>query len=106
MRAFHLQFSSSLVIAGLMLVPAMAQTPSGPPPAPRQHAFIDRFNAANTTHDGHLTLAQAEAGNLPMVAQHFAAIDTQHKGYVTLDDLRAYRQQQRAAHAQQPRQGE
>jgi len=49
----------------------------------------ERFAAANTTHDGHLTEAQAKAG-LPAVYRHFSDIDTAHKGYVTTADIRAY----------------
>ncbi len=71
-----------------------------PPAQAHQHAqgerFIDRFQAANTTGDGRLTLAQAQAGSMPMIVRNFSAIDTQHKGYVTLQDIRAYRQQMRA----------
>ena len=60
--------------------------------------FVDRFQAANTTGDGRLTLAQAQAGHLPMIVRNFDAIDTQHRGYVTLPDIQAYRQQARAGH--------
>ena len=58
--------------------------------------FIERFQAANTTGDGHLTLAQAQVGHMPMIVRNFDAIDTQHRGYVTLRDIRAWRQQVRA----------
>jgi hypothetical protein len=60
-----------------------------------------RFETANVTHDGHLTLEQARDGQMPMVARHFDEIDAGHKGYITMDDLRAYRakvmEQRRAA---------
>jgi len=68
----------------------------GAQPHAQVQRFIDRFHAANTTGDGRLTLAQAQVGHLPMVARKFDAIDTQHRGYVTLQDIRAYRQQARA----------
>jgi hypothetical protein len=101
----------SVVQAGLLACsiatsPAAAQVAAGdsagPPPAtgtqpPAEVSrFVERFQAANTTGDGRLTLAQAQAGSLSMIARHFDAIDTQHKGYVTLEDIRAYRQQMRA----------
>jgi hypothetical protein len=103
----------SLVRAGLLAcslatTPAAAQVAGedqgGPPPAaatqpqPRAQGqrFSERFQAANTTGDGRLTLAQAQAGNLPMIARNFDAIDVQHKGYVTLEDIQAYRRQMRA----------
>ncbi|GLQ49355.1 hypothetical protein GCM10010872_08040 [Dyella flava] len=48
-----------------------------------------RFDAADTNHDGKLTLAEAQAG-MPRVAQHFADIDTNHQGYITLDQIKAF----------------
>jgi hypothetical protein len=107
-----------LMQAGLLaccaaVTPVMAQSvgpdQSAPPPGfseqPQAGAgggagrFIERFRAANTTGDGHLTLAQAEAARMPMIVRNFAAIDAQHKGFVTLEDLRAWRQQMRAERA-------
>jgi DNA-binding transcriptional regulator YdaS (Cro superfamily) len=80
--------------------PALAQSAATPTesPAPAKHrsSLAQRFSDANVTHDGHLTLDQARAG-LPMAARHFAAIDKDSKGYVTLDDLQAYLKAQRAA---------
>jgi hypothetical protein len=114
---------SGLLVCNLAMSPALAQVAGedldGPPPAtatqpqapgqqqlfaqppeqgqhPRAQRFLDRFQAANTTGDGHLTLAQAQAGHMPMVVRNFDAIDAQHKGYVTLQDVRAYRRQMRA----------
>jgi hypothetical protein len=114
---------AGLLVCSLATSPALAQVAGedleGPPPRaaqpgpvtqPRlfsqspapgaQHAqaqrFIERFQAANTSGDGRLTLAQAQAGHLPMIVRNFDAIDVQHKGYVTLEDIRAYRQQMRA----------
>jgi hypothetical protein len=53
--------------------------------------FQARFEAANTTHDGHLTIAQAEAAGLKIITRHFSEIDTQNKGYITLDDIQVRR---------------
>ena len=93
------------LVCSLAATPGSAQSvgqdQGGPPPAvatqPHADRFIARFQAANTTGNGRLTLAQAQAGNLPAIVRHFDTIDTQHKGYVTLQDIRAYRQQMRAA---------
>jgi hypothetical protein len=101
MPRFSPRLLAGLVAGGLAGPPLAAQTI---PPAPSQehaskatgaqaHRFLDRFNAANTTHDGRLTLQQAQAANMPWVSQHFAAIDSQQKGYITIQDVRAYRQQ-------------
>ncbi len=48
-----------------------------------------KFKAADVNHDGKLTLAEAKAGNMPRIASHFSDIDTQNRGYITLDQLLA-----------------
>ena len=57
----------------------------------------ERFAAANTTHDGKLTRAQASAGHLRAVARDYDQIDRSKKGYVTLDEIKAHQTEQRAA---------
>src|SRR4051812_4276304 len=58
---------------------------------PRAHrsrrTLAERFDAANTTHDGKLTLSQARAGRLNAVARDFAQIDKEKRGYVTIDEI-------------------
>ena len=69
---------------------------------PSSHGHLSmtqRFEQANTTHDGHLTLEQAKSG-YKSIARHFAAIDQDKKGYITEDDIRAYNKTQRALHHQ------
>ncbi|MEJ0015175.1 MAG: hypothetical protein WDN25_01170 [Acetobacteraceae bacterium] len=56
-----------------------------------------RFEQANVTNDGHLTLEQAKT-KYKAVARHFAAIDKDNKGYVTLDDIRGYDSKRRTLH--------
>jgi hypothetical protein len=51
---------------------------------------------ANATHNGHLTLEEAKLG-FAVVAKHFADIDVDHKGYVTENDIRAWRIMRKAA---------
>lgn len=78
-----------------------------PPPRPGAASYprtgtgslAQRFAAANATHDGRLTREQAEAG-MPMVARNFDAIDLDHKGYVTLPDIRGFVAQRRAERAE------
>ena len=88
----RLLFSAVQIAVTFATVPALAQAAAPPD-------LQARFEAANTTHDGRLTLAQAQAGHMRGVARDFAAIDAQNKGYVTVDDLRAYHRGQRAARA-------
>ncbi len=61
-----------------------------------------RFEAANVTHDGRLTREQADASGMRGIARNFDQIDVDRKGYVTLQDLRAFAQARRAARAGQP----
>ena len=96
-----------VTVAALAIMLAVGSGPSqaqvAPPPAgtsaPARGAFIAKFQAANVTHDGRLTLAQAQQGHMPQVVRNFGAIDHDGKGYVTLADIRAYRQAVRAAKA-------
>ncbi|ACC71580.1 EF-hand domain-containing protein [Paraburkholderia phymatum] len=81
---------------------AMAQTVPQPMPAsPRMERMMaqlqERFAAANTTHDGKLTLAQAQTG-MPRVAQYFSEIDTQKQGYVTLAQIEQFMAQRTGSH--------
>ncbi len=48
------------------------------------------FSAANTTHDGRLTRQQAELADWPRVARHFDEIDTDHKGWITAEQIHAF----------------
>ncbi|MDN7180034.1 EF-hand domain-containing protein [Caballeronia sp. SEWSISQ10-4 2] len=56
-----------------------------------------RFAAANSTHDGKLTKAQAAQG-MPMVAQNFDQIDAQKAGYITLPQIEQFMQQRATSH--------
>jgi hypothetical protein len=87
-----------LLAAAVFSITANAQTAASKPAHP--HATMQqRFEQANVTHDGHLTLDQANAG-YKSIARHFAAIDQDKKGYITEDDIRAFSKTQRALHHQ------
>ena len=85
--------------APAVTAPAVTAPAAGAPAAPhrRGQTLQERFEVANTTHDGHLTQEQARA-KMPSVARDFADIDTGHKGYVTVDQIREHRRAVRAAH--------
>jgi len=71
-------------IAGFGL--ALAQQQSAPA---KQDAMVEaRFKAADKDGDGRLTRDEAEAG-MPRVAKNFDRIDKDHKGYVTLNEIKA-----------------
>jgi hypothetical protein len=90
------------LLASMFLVPGLAFAQNMPyPPPPQatqgmsQHGgpehFIEKFQAANTTHNGKLTLAQAQAGGMRMIARHFSEIDVANQGYITLPEIKAWR---------------
>lgn len=117
-------FTALVLLAGTA-VPALAQTAptaTAATPAPntpaqatpaqaapaqttgRHHArrayvpLETRFQAANTTHDGHLTQDQARSAELMhTVAENFDSIDKAHRGYITEDDIRAWYKERRDA---------
>lgn len=67
----------------------------------RPDEMLMNFYAANTTHDGHLTLAQAKAAGLKPVVDHFADIDVKKRGYVTFYDIEAWHLDDIAQHMEQ-----
>ncbi|MDQ2804130.1 MAG: EF-hand domain-containing protein [Pseudomonadota bacterium] len=91
-----MRFSFSLATIALLALAAPARSPqsqvqsdttgqtqaTGSTHAGRhgRHRLDERFQQANSTHDGHLTLDQAKSGKLKSVARHFDAIDKDHKG--------------------------
>jgi hypothetical protein len=56
--------------------------------ASRDEQIAQHFAAADTNHDGKLTLAEAEAG-MPRVAANFSKIDADKSGTVTLAEIEA-----------------
>ena len=54
----------------------------------RDQQIAERFAAADTDHDGQLTLAEAQAG-MPRIAANFQKIDADHSGTVTLAEIEA-----------------
>ena len=91
-----------LLTSLLLLAPGFAcaqdvdnAPPAFPPPwhsnVSPKHDIMMTFYAANTTHDGHLTLDQAKAANFKLVVDHFNEIDTAKRGYVTFYDIQAWK---------------
>lgn len=54
----------------------------------RDRQIDARFAAADKNQDGKLTLEEAQQG-MPKVAANFDKIDTQKRGYVTLEQIKA-----------------
>lgn len=75
--------------AGSRATPA-APLPKVVTPSRVRLTMEQRFDLANTSRDGRLTLDQAKTG-YKTVARNFELIDTSGKGFVTLEDIRAWR---------------
>jgi hypothetical protein len=123
MRRFVIPAFAALVFStGLAAAQTTSATPQAAAPAPpsaapqstapahhwnhgRQAAMLRKwkakFAAANTTHDGHLTLAQAQTAGLKPIAANFTAIDIKNRGYVTFNDILAWRLDAQAQKLQQ-----
>ena len=91
---------STLLVAGLAGQaladePAKTEAPAKAEPQHARQTWEQRFGQANVAHDGHLTREEATAG-FPLVAKHFDDIDVDHKGYVTENDVRAWRVMRKA----------
>jgi len=62
---------------------------SSAPSNQRLQRLMARFHKADVNGDGQLTREEARQG-MPRVYQHFAEIDTDNKGYVTLAQIASY----------------
>ena len=109
MRTAAIALALSLIVApgfAQTAAPAPAAPTSAAPAAPavvtpapapvkpklvRKARFAKRFDAANVTHDGKLTLEQATSAKMTGVVKNFDAIDADKKGYITKPDITAYR---------------
>jgi hypothetical protein len=87
----------ALLLLSSLCAPALAETPAAP--APDHHgrrSAEQHFADANTSHDGRLSLDQATAG-YKSIAKSFNQIDVNHHGYVTMDDIKAWKAAKKAA---------
>ena len=74
--------------AMLLVLPLLAVTNLYAGESFRDRQIDAKFAAADTNQDGKLTLEEAQQG-MPKVAANFDKIDTQKRGYVTLDQIKA-----------------
>jgi hypothetical protein len=91
MRLFH-----ALLLVTLLFAPSLAHSASSGTAHQGRRSAAEHFADANTTHDGRLTLNQATTG-YKSVARSFNQIDVAHHGYVTLDDIKAWKAAKKAA---------
>ena len=83
MRACNL-FSYLAVPFFLLIAPLTAFADK----ASRNQQIVERFTKCDINHDGKLTQAEAK-GCMPRIYDHFSAIDTGNKGYVTVAEIQA-----------------
>jgi hypothetical protein len=86
-----------LLLLSLCSVQTFAK-PVAPPVAAHhgRRTAAEHFADANATHDGRLTLDQATTG-YKSLAKSFNQIDGAHHGYITMDDIKAWRAAKKAA---------
>ena len=78
-----MKFKQMLLVLTLMAAPNLYASESF-----RDRQIDARFAAADKNQDGKLTLEEAQQG-MPKVAANFDKIDTQKRGYVTLEQIKA-----------------
>ena len=91
----------SVLIASLVLVPALALADDAGKPSGKKHPMEEHFKKADKDHDG--TLTKDEAKTMPHVAEHFDEIDTDKDGTVTLEEIHNYMKSRREAHQGPPK---
>ena len=97
--------AATTVTVMLTLVASVASGPGHParatsvpvqlePVADQAHrhyaSLAEHFVAANTSHDGKLTIDQASRAGWARIVRHFDEIDTDHAGFVTVAQIHAY----------------
>ena len=86
----------SSAAAALVLTGAASAQPAQPAPpdastraAHARAKFEERFNAADTDHDGMLSREEAQRG-MPNVYKHFDEIDTAKRGQISKEEIAAF----------------
>lgn len=87
MRHARLILASSLLCA--VTLPAAAQHGMGGL-ANDAAIAIKNMKIADRNHDGLVSREEAEKGPVPFIRAHFDQIDREHRGAVSVDDVKAY----------------
>ncbi|GAB2586514.1 EF-hand domain-containing protein [Dyella jejuensis] len=82
---------ATLVLLAMAGSPSMALAQTGLNDLARNVKALDKnFDAADKNHDGLLSRQEAQAGQVPFIANHFDAIDTTHRGAVSKQEVHDY----------------
>lgn len=84
-----MKFVIALTAVALASASSLVLADAGGPGAGHRGAFMERLKAADTDGNGMLSKDEA-AKSLPHIAANFDAIDANHDGQVTVDELHAY----------------
>ena len=76
-------------IAALAIAPVVAQTGLGRL-ADQASKALTNMKIADRNGDGLISRDEAERGPVPFIRAHFDQIDRQHRGAVSVDDVKAY----------------
>jgi len=79
-------YLKAFVWVSLSLLSAAHVLAAEPALTGRAKEVAERFAAADKNHDGKLTLEEAKEG-MPRIAAAFEKIDTENKGYLTLEQI-------------------
>ena len=79
---------SALIIFSTAVIGTTISTHAQSQMSARDKEIVEKFKVADKNQDGKLTLAEAQAG-MPRIAEHFSYIDSQGRGYVTLNQILA-----------------
>lgn len=92
-----------LIVAALTVFAATAHAQTGLGNLTNQAQIaMKNFDIADKNRDGLLTKEEAEKGPVPFIRAHFDAIDTQHRGAVSKQDVAAYVKSLQSGHAPAP----
>jgi hypothetical protein len=96
--------SKWIVLAALAVscLPVSAQNSAGATLDRATKILHQKFVNADADKDGYLTQQEAEKGNMPGIAKHFADIDTARSGKISEDQIRRFVAQRAADRAKSP----
>ena len=97
MKKVNATLLGALLAAGIGASSAFAQAPVDPlkgDRGERMHKMQERLKAADKDGDG--KISRAEAASMPRLAKHYDEIDTNKDGFITREEMKAYREKQAA----------
>ena len=90
MKKLNAAFITVLLSTSIGASAAFAQAPVEPAKGDREHRMHERLKAADKDGDGRISREEAIA--LPRLAKHFDEIDTNKDGFITKEEMKAWRQ--------------